>query len=86
MDLILLARPLPLPINDFAYLLVLLSSLLLQIDKTQHEKILNLIESGKSEGATLKCGGEKYGDKGYFVQPTVFADVTDDMRIAKEEV
>jgi aldehyde dehydrogenase (NAD+) len=45
-----------------------------------------LIESGKKEGATLKCGGDKWGDKGYFVQTTVFADVKDDMRIAKEEV
>lgn len=49
-------------------------------------KVLELIESGKKEGATLQTGGERFGDKGYFVKPTVFSDVSDDMRIAKEEV
>jgi len=46
---------------------------------------MQLIESGKKEGAKLCVGGERMGDKGYFVQPTVFADVDDKMRIAKEE-
>ena len=50
------------------------------------EKVLELIESGKKQGARLMCGGKRIGDKGYFVEPTVFADVTDDMRIGKEEV
>jgi len=50
------------------------------------DKILELIESGKSQGAKLMCGGKRIGDKGYFVEPTVFADVCGDMRIAKEEV
>ena len=45
-----------------------------------------MIESGKKEGAKLECGGGRHGDKGYFIQPTVFSDVKDDMRIAKEEV
>jgi acyl-CoA reductase-like NAD-dependent aldehyde dehydrogenase len=58
----------------------------LQIDETQLLKTLELIESGKSQGARLLCGGKRIGDKGYFVEPTVFADVTADMRIAKEEV
>lgn len=57
-----------------------------QIDQTQQNKILELIESGKKEGATLKCGGTKGADKGYFITPTVFADVKDNMRIAKEEI
>ena len=47
---------------------------------------MELIESGKKEGATLQCGGKRLGDSGYFVESTVFSDVTDDMRIAKEEV
>ena len=38
------------------------------------------------EGATLKYGGKRSGDEGYFVQPTIFADVTDEMTIAKQEV
>ena len=49
-------------------------------------KILELIDSGKKEGAKMTVGGERVGDKGYFVAPTVFADVEDNMRIAKEEV
>lgn len=49
-------------------------------------KVLNYIESGKKEGARCLAGGEKIGDKGYFVQPTVFADVNDNMKIAREEV
>ena len=57
-----------------------------QIDKRQFDKILGLIESGNKEGAKLECGGERFGDKGFFVKPTVFSDVTDEMTIAKEEV
>merc|ERR1719362_1415614 len=57
-----------------------------QVDKIQFDKILGYIEKGKQEGATLAFGGNRLGDKGYFVQPTVFKDVTDDMTIAKEEI
>jgi len=57
-----------------------------QIDQTQFQKILGLIESGIQEGASLKCGGGKAEDRGYFIQPTVFADVTDSMTIAREEI
>lgn len=62
------------------------SGILFQIDKEQFDKILDLIASGKKEGAKLECGGARHGDKGYFIQPTVFSDVKDHMRIAKEEV
>lgn len=47
---------------------------------------MSLIESGNKEGANMVFGGGRHGDKGYFVQPTVFTDVQDHMRIAKEEV
>ena len=57
-----------------------------QVDEDQFNKILSLIDAGKKEGAKLLAGGSRYGDRGYFIQPTVFADVTDDMRIAQEEV
>ncbi|XP_003472330.2 aldehyde dehydrogenase 1A1-like [Cavia porcellus] len=57
-----------------------------QIDKEQYNKILDLIESGKKQGAKLECGGGPWGNKGYFIQPTVFSNVTDEMRIAKEEI
>ena len=57
-----------------------------QVDEDQFHKILNLIDSGKNEGANLQTGGSRHGDKGYFVQPTVFSDVKDDMRICREEI
>ncbi|RWS30148.1 retinal dehydrogenase 1-like protein [Leptotrombidium deliense] len=57
-----------------------------QIDETQFNKILDLIDSGKKEGAKVEIGGERHGSKGYFVQPTIFSNVTDGMRIAKEEI
>jgi len=57
-----------------------------QVDEEQMTKILHLIDSGKKQGAKLVAGGSRHGDKGYFVQPTVFADVQDDMTIAKEEI
>ncbi|QFZ29066.1 putative potassium-activated aldehyde dehydrogenase [Clavispora lusitaniae] len=52
----------------------------------QLSKILGFIESGKKEGATLLTGGKRAGDKGFFVEPTVFGDVTEDMTIVKEEI
>jgi aldehyde dehydrogenase (NAD+) len=57
-----------------------------QIDKIQFDKILGYLESGKKEGATVLLGGGKHGDKGYHIQPTIFTDVKDDMKIAKEEI
>ena len=57
-----------------------------QIDQDQFDKIMDLIDSGKKEGAKLQCGGKRWGDRGYFIEPTVFTDVKDDMRIAKEEI
>lgn len=57
-----------------------------QIDDEQFHKIMDLIESGKKEGAKLEIGGTRIGDKGYFIAPTVFSNVQDNMRIAKEEI
>lgn len=57
-----------------------------QVTKAQYDRILSYIETGRSEGATVLCGGERHGDKGYFIQPTVFTDVKDDMRIYREEI
>lgn len=50
------------------------------------DKILGYVKTGEKEGAKLLLGGKRHGKKGYFVEPTVFADVTDDMTIAKEEI
>uniref|UniRef100_UPI003AAB0B77 retinaldehyde dehydrogenase 3 isoform X2 n=1 Tax=Centroberyx gerrardi TaxID=166262 RepID=UPI003AAB0B77 len=57
-----------------------------QIDRQQFDKIVELIESGKKEGARLECGGAAVGEKSLFLQPTVFSRVKDHMRIAKEEI
>ena len=55
-------------------------------NKAQFETILNYIDIGKKEGAKLLTGGERVGNKGYFIRPTVFYDVKEDMRIVKEEI
>tara|TARA_Y100001958_G_scaffold158421_1_gene156229 strand:- start:1807 stop:2778 length:972 start_codon:yes stop_codon:yes gene_type:complete len=58
-------------------------------NKTQYEKVLKMIEIGIEEGARLVAGGMEKPDgyeKGYYVKPTVFADVTNDMTIAREEI
>ncbi|KAK6931077.1 Aldehyde dehydrogenase domain, partial [Dillenia turbinata] len=57
-----------------------------QIDLDQFEKILRCIRSGVESGATLETGGTQHGDKGYYIQPTVFSNVKDDMLIAQEEI
>nr|AXB54949.1 coniferyl-aldehyde dehydrogenase 1 [Manihot esculenta] len=57
-----------------------------QVDKQQFEKILSYIEHGKGEGATLLTGGKPSRNKGYFLQPTIFSDVKEDMLIAKDEI
>ncbi|KDP33652.1 hypothetical protein JCGZ_07223 [Jatropha curcas] len=57
-----------------------------QVDKQQFEKILSYIEHGKREGATLLTGGKALGNKGYFLQPTIFTEVKEDMLIAKDEI
>lgn len=57
-----------------------------QVDQDQMEKILSYIQAGRDQGARMLCGGNRVGEKGYYVEPTVFADVTDDMKIAREEI
>jgi len=57
-----------------------------QVDQDQFRKVMGFIESGKKQGAKLVAGGNRVGDKGYFIEPTVFADVQDNMQIAQEEI
>ena len=57
-----------------------------QVSQSQFDKVMGYIASGQSEGATMACGGERVGNHGYFIQPTVFADVRDEMKIAREEI
>ena len=54
------------------------------VSKEQYDRVMNFIDKGVKEGAKLVAGGKRFGTKGYFVEPTVFADVTEDMTIAKE--
>ncbi len=56
------------------------------VSAEQRDKVLNYIEKGKDEGAWLVTGGHALDGPGYWVAPTLFADVTDDMTIAKEEI
>jgi aldehyde dehydrogenase (NAD+) len=57
-----------------------------QVSQEQCDRIMGYIEAGKKEGAKLLTGGRKMGDKGYFIEPTVFDDVKDEMKIAREEI
>ena len=54
-----------------------------QVDADQFNKILSYIDKGKSEGATCLTGGNRAGSKGFFIEPTVFTGVRDEMAIAK---
>jgi aldehyde dehydrogenase (NAD+) len=57
-----------------------------QVSQEQFDKVMGYIDSGRRAGASLLCGGNRIGQRGYFVEPTVFADVQDDMKIAQEEI
>ncbi|KAL8180073.1 UNVERIFIED_CONTAM: Aldehyde dehydrogenase, mitochondrial [Gekko kuhli] len=57
-----------------------------QVDENQYKKVLGYISTGKKEGAKLLYGGNPAADKGYFIQPTIFGEVQDNMIIAKEEI
>jgi aldehyde dehydrogenase (NAD+) len=57
-----------------------------QIDQAQFDKILKYVDLGTQEGAQCVTGGKRFGDKGYYVEPTLFAGVTDNMAIAREEI
>jgi len=57
-----------------------------QVDVDQFNKVMSYIKAGKDEGARCLTGGNRVGSKGYFIEPTVFVDVKDDMKIAKEEI
>ena len=56
------------------------------VSSVQQDRVLDYIEAGKSEGAALIVGGKRPRDIGYFVEPTVFANVTESMRIGREEI
>ncbi|KAJ5611345.1 hypothetical protein N7510_008064 [Penicillium lagena] len=57
-----------------------------QVSQLQFDRIMEYINHGKNEGATVALGGDRHGKEGYFIQPTIFTDVTHDMKIAQEEI
>ncbi len=57
-----------------------------QIDQAQFDKILSYIDKGNAQGARCVVGGKRFGDKGYFIEQTIFDGVTDDMAIAQDEI
>jgi len=56
------------------------------VSQEQFDKVMGYIESGKKQGAKLLSGGKRHGDRGFFVEPTVFAGVKDEHQIACEEI
>jgi aldehyde dehydrogenase (NAD+) len=57
-----------------------------QVSKEQLDKILHYVKLGEKQGATLLTGGERIGSEGFFMQPTIFDHVKDDMAIARDEI
>ncbi len=57
-----------------------------QVSQEQCDRIMGYIDAGKQEGAKLLTGGRRLGERGYFIEPTVFGEVKDDMKIAREEI
>jgi len=57
-----------------------------QVSQIQYDRIMGYIESGKKDGATLYQAGDRHGNEGYFINPTIFTDVKPDMKIVREEI
>lgn len=57
-----------------------------QVSQTQFDRIMGYIKSGKEEGATVHIGGERHGNEGYFIQPTIFTECKSNMKIVQEEI
>jgi aldehyde dehydrogenase (NAD+) len=57
-----------------------------QVDKAQFDRIMSYVEHGKNEGAKLVTGGKRHGDRGYYIEPTLFTGVQDNMKIATDEI
>uniref|UniRef100_A0A093VSU8 Aldehyde dehydrogenase n=1 Tax=Talaromyces marneffei PM1 TaxID=1077442 RepID=A0A093VSU8_TALMA len=57
-----------------------------QVSQLQYDRIMGYIEDGKSCGAKVITGGNRHGNEGYYIQPTIFADVTEKMAIVREEI
>jgi phenylacetaldehyde dehydrogenase len=56
------------------------------VSQEQLERVLGYLDAGKQEGAQAVCGGTRYGDKGYFVEPTVLVNTNEKMKVVREEI
>jgi aldehyde dehydrogenase (NAD+) len=57
-----------------------------QVSQEQFDRVMGFIDAGKKEGAKMLCGGNRVGNKGYFIEPTIFDGVKDEMKIARDEI
>lgn len=57
-----------------------------QVSQLQFDRIMGYIEEGKKAGAKVVTGGKRLGNEGFYIEPTIFADVNDEMKIVKEEI
>ncbi|KAF9461035.1 aldehyde dehydrogenase [Collybia nuda] len=57
-----------------------------QVSQIQYDRIMDYIDSGRADGATVHTGGTRFGNEGYFINPTIFTDTKPDMKIVKEEI
>jgi aldehyde dehydrogenase (NAD+) len=57
-----------------------------QVSQEQFDRVMGFIESGKKEGAQMISGGNRFGSRGYYIEPTLFTGVSDNMKIAQEEI
>lgn len=57
-----------------------------QVSQLQFDRIMGYVKAGRDEGASVLSGGERHGSEGFFIQPTIFADVTSNMKIVQEEI
>ncbi|MCJ1363703.1 aldehyde dehydrogenase (NAD(P)(+)) ald5 [Acarospora aff. strigata] len=57
-----------------------------QVSQLQFDRIMGYIEEGKKSGAKVEIGGNRHGEKGYFIEPTIFSNVSEDMKIMQEEI
>jgi aldehyde dehydrogenase (NAD+) len=57
-----------------------------QVSQLQYDRVMGYIAAGKAEGAKVEIGGDRHGSEGYFIQPTIFSNVTPNMKIMQEEI
>jgi len=57
-----------------------------QVSQVQFDRIMGYIDAGKKGGAKIEIGGNRKGNTGYYIEPTIFSNVTEDMKIMQEEI